>query len=81
MAIEALAGVPSPEAGEGRVGATAAQLDALFAGENNPHPDPPPAWGREKSSVLSHLRLPCLAGKRASRVVVIARDDALLAGS
>ena len=21
-------------------------LDAIFAGENNPHPDPPPAWGR-----------------------------------
>jgi hypothetical protein len=56
MAIEALAGVPSPEAGEGRVGATAAQLDALFAGENNPHPNPPPAWGRGKSIMLVQMR-------------------------
>jgi hypothetical protein len=28
------------------VGATAAQLDSLFARESNPHPNPPPAWGR-----------------------------------
>jgi len=28
------------------VGATAVQLDAIFARENNPHPDPPPTWGR-----------------------------------
>jgi len=56
MALEGLGAIPSSEAGEGRVGATAAQLDALFAGENNPHPNPPPAWGREKSSVLVQMR-------------------------
>jgi hypothetical protein len=30
------------------VGATAVPLGSIFNGENNPHPDPPPTWGREK---------------------------------
>jgi hypothetical protein len=59
MALEALAVVPSPEAGRVRAGATAAPLDAAFAGENNPHSNPPPAWGRGKSCVLSQMRLSC----------------------
>ena len=48
----ARAATPSPEAGEGRVGATAAPLDASFVGENNPHPNPPPAWARGIAIVL-----------------------------
>jgi hypothetical protein len=39
---------PPPRRGKVRVGATAAQLDSLCGGENNPRPNPPPAWGREK---------------------------------
>jgi hypothetical protein len=39
---------PPPRRGRVRVGATAAQLDVMCDGENNPHPNPPPAWGREK---------------------------------
>src|SRR5687767_15922791 len=53
---------PPPRRGRVRVGATAAPLGAIFAGENNPHPNPPPTWGREKSSLPSHLRLACRTG-------------------
>jgi len=47
---------PPPRRGRVRVGATALPLDAFFAGENNPHPGPPPTWGREKTGVLSQMR-------------------------
>src|SRR3546814_923318 len=49
---------PPPRRGVVRVGAAAAQLDAVFAGDNNPHPNPPPAWGREKRRALCHMRSP-----------------------
>jgi hypothetical protein len=28
----------------------------MCGGENNPHPNPPPAWGREKSDVFPQMR-------------------------
>jgi capsular polysaccharide biosynthesis protein len=40
---------PPPRPRRVRVGATADQLDTTCGGENNPHPSPPPAWGRERS--------------------------------
>ena len=63
MADAARVAIPSPEAGEGRVGATADQLDTMCGGENNPHPNPPPAWGRGKFIALPHMRLPCKPGE------------------
>ena len=41
------------------MGATADQLDSILAGESNPHPNPPPTWGREKSDVLLQTRSLC----------------------
>jgi hypothetical protein len=48
LPMQCVLSFPPPRRGRVRVGATAAQLDALYGGENNPHPSPPPAWGREK---------------------------------
>ena len=48
---------PPPRRGRVRVGATAAPLDAIFARENNPHPNPPPAWGRENRAELNHHQM------------------------
>ena len=56
MSWEARNRNPSPEAGEGRVGAML-PLDSFFAGENNPHPNPPPAWGRGNCCRVCHMGL------------------------
>jgi hypothetical protein len=53
------------------VGATALQLDAFVARENNPHPSPPPTWGREKSSRLLQMRLPCPARGEGNRIAFL----------
>ncbi len=42
------------------MGAMAAPTNRAFAPMSNPHPGPPPTWGRENHLARGHMRLPCI---------------------